>query len=354
MTNTEHSESSRTFPFLMVSGAAGDRGFEHGRSFADRIQRAWTFYRQTLRNISDRTLAEAVQPITGHIASFFPELLEEMRGIAAGSGVAFEDIVALNSRTELLQLLELPPLECTSMYFAGSGILGQNWDFAEALEELTVILAVRHEDLTLLMLTEPGMIGKIGLNSAGVGVSLNRLGSRRRLDGVPVHVLLRAALECRSVAEIRHLLGRVRIGSESALIAADTTGDAASFELSGTRWGEHRNHAEYLVHANHYAGLVEEEFSTPEDVEHSMTRYLRAEELVRASPRDSAEEMFRLLRDRSHDLYPICRDYEPSPTLGRSGTISSIVMDLPRRQFHYTAGNPYLYQVQSIDLHQIR
>ena len=58
-------------------------------------------------------------------------------------------------------------------------------------------------------LTEAGILGKIGLNDAGLGVCLNLLSTTADggRDGTPIHVLLRQMLQsCRSVDDAIELL----------------------------------------------------------------------------------------------------------------------------------------------------
>ena len=65
-------------------------------------------------------------------------------------------------------------MECTTLAFKNQRILGQNWDWESDIEELAVILDIETEDgHRILTMTEPGMIGKIGMNNHGVGVGLN-------------------------------------------------------------------------------------------------------------------------------------------------------------------------------------
>ena len=74
---------------------------------------------------------------------------------------------------------------------------GAELDWAAELEPLCAILRVTRTDCPgapqMLFMTEPGVIGKVGLNSAGVGVCLNMLQCAAPVSGV--HCVLRAVLE---------------------------------------------------------------------------------------------------------------------------------------------------------------
>jgi isopenicillin-N N-acyltransferase-like protein len=72
------------------------------------------------------------------------------------------------------------PNECTSLFCPTNGILAQNWDWDKTLESLMFVQKITRPDRhQLIQLTEPGILGKIGMNSAGLGVCLNILSTGR-------------------------------------------------------------------------------------------------------------------------------------------------------------------------------
>ena len=95
--------------------------------------------------------------------------------MAAGAGVPLKALLALNARTEVMA--GVGPTEC-SVVGAG-GLLAQNWDWHP--ESATVIQIVEHDQGWFVTLTEAGILAKIGLNDAGLGVCLNLL--RTTADG---------------------------------------------------------------------------------------------------------------------------------------------------------------------------
>lgn len=152
---------------------------------AERIRKAWDFYR-TLFLSNTRTEADLVkmaEVFLQSIEEFDKNLKLEIEGIAEGSGVEVWKIVCLNARTEIMLSNPKPnressdgPNECTSMFCPKEGILAQNWDWDKTLEPLMFVQKITQPDgHQLIQLTEPGILGKIGMNSAGVGVCLNIL-----------------------------------------------------------------------------------------------------------------------------------------------------------------------------------
>lgn len=101
---------------------------------------------------------------------------------------------------------------------------------------------------------QPGIVGKIGFNSSSVGVCLNAIRARPiSTDLLPIHLLLRTALECDSVdaaiAAIEELGGAA---SSQHILIADANG-ARGLELS-PRGAVYLPDGEdgLIVHTNHF------------------------------------------------------------------------------------------------------
>ena len=158
-------------------------------------------------------------------------------------------IYLLNSRTEILNARAS---ECTSLYLQDSAMLGQTWDWAHALEDLMIVLRCKYPDgSSLLTLTDPGILAKVGMNSAGLGVCLNILFSPHELDGLPTHLLIRALLECADIDEAAATLDQAGIGRSSHLMIADAEGRGFGTEYAEGRQQRLTPQQGYLLHTNH-------------------------------------------------------------------------------------------------------
>lgn len=96
------------FPLIEISGRPYERGVAYGRAAADRIRRSVRLYAEQMNGMGFswdevRTIANDFVPAMERFAS---DLVEEMRGIAAGADCAFEEIALVNCRTEVVQLGE--------------------------------------------------------------------------------------------------------------------------------------------------------------------------------------------------------------------------------------------------------
>jgi len=311
-----------------------------------------------------------------HVQDFDSNLADDVRGIATGAGMPAWQIWMLNSRTEILNELvraatpnlaeraEKAPNECTSLGSTQHAIIAQNWDWDETLEGLTVLMEIVREDgPNILMITEPGIIGKVGFNECGVGVLLNLLMDTEKhlpleaapARGVPVHVLLRAILDSTSFEGALAACARApRHTFSHMLVSQAGKGSAAAMiELMGSHMDVVRQPCAdgALLHTNHFVGCGLESQRT--GGASSYSRFARAQELLQqdaGAATASAEATLRLFERVLHDKtgpLPICRPFILDPvTKMKTGTVTLVLMDLERRTLHLTRGNPFEHEVE--------
>ena len=199
---------------VTISGGPFERGRQYGEQAGALIRKGVEFYVDMWEKGSGRTRGELVEIISGFagkIGDFDAEILTEIEGIAAGSGLAVDDVLIVNGRYEIMlsTLFAGGPAgggECTSLGVAragGSGhtLVGQNWDWAVPVGEVSILLEVLQEDRPdILTHVEAGFVGHKGINSEGLALCANAMGSQldRFEAAVPVWVLARAALNCSS------------------------------------------------------------------------------------------------------------------------------------------------------------
>ncbi len=357
------------FPIIEVSGSARNRGRIHGAQARSRIDRSVATYGRLFAFCGidwpgAQKLGAGYRDLIGDLDA---ELLEEIEGIAAGSGRHVNEILALNSRTEIL-----PPTypgqphpdrhsiaacnaaggvpdwgECTSiaikpsMSATGTTLLAQNWDWLGAQRAALVLLRCTESDgSTCLTLTEAGMLAKIGLNSHGFGVCLNILRSTDdgTQPGVPVHVLLRALLKRRSVGDAIAFASKLQFGASSNVQCADAGGETAALEFSprglSVIRGEATGGQRALCHTNHF--LAAEAAKHQAALAPSLSTFPRLDRIHALTGahkgRFSMQDLQRMLRDETEGFLSICRPPDPAaPLEARMETVASVVMDLGAR-----------------------
>jgi len=230
--------------------------------------------------------------------------------------------------------------ECTALYFRNPRILGQNWDWAADFEDLAFIMRLTKPDgHKIIQVTEPGMIGKIGFNNSGLGVCLNFLRVDQELNGLPIHIILRAVLDSNSIEEAKELAKNVGKGQSGNILIGDKNGNYQDIEFGGKDVYLLGNENDQFVHTNHF--LMNKELnSNPDDLSSSFNRYKTASILVKHNKTRSLEFMKRILLDDTDPELPICRKYIPGKINELVGTVCTVLMDLNQEVIHFTKGSP--------------
>ena len=323
-----------TFPVHRSSETtARERGEAFGRAQAGPVRRTLELY--------ERMFAETSSPVPPTI-ELPTQAAEEIAGIAAGARVDEHALRAVNARTEILA--GAGPTE-SSVVGAG-GLLAQNWDWHPACADTTVIWIVEHDKGWFATLTEAGILAKIGLNDAGLGVCLNILRTTEDggTDGTPIHVLLRQTLQTsRTVDDAVALLTRAKTSASSAVTVA-TPGDVATVELSPG--GANVIRGSVGAHTNHFLEPPRAGRDTMREESPSTIPRL---EIVRRQPLLDAL--------RNHEGHPesVCRHLDPQdPWADQTVTVASVVMNLKHLRFHVAAGQPCTHEHVQIELPRVR
>jgi isopenicillin-N N-acyltransferase-like protein len=263
------------FPLIDVAGPPHTRGRQYGQQATERIRRGIAHYSGQLARLDlDRDgIAALVRAYLPVIERFDGAYIEEMRGIAAGAEVPFEDVVLLNARTEILKLGERPDLRAHLMEAEGctgvvalpeatadrSVIHAQNWDWKAECAETAVVLRIRSDGgPDILTFTEPRGLARSGLNSAGIAITANYLQSDRdyRDIGVPLALIRRKVLEQQHVALAMRAVHATPKSASNNMMMSHCGGVAIDFECAPDETFTVLPERGLLVHANHFVSPV--------------------------------------------------------------------------------------------------
>jgi isopenicillin-N N-acyltransferase-like protein len=246
--------------------------------------------------------------------------------------------------------MEQENTECTALYFTNPCILGQNWDWSAEFEDMAFIMKLTRSDgHRILQVTEPGMLGKIGFNSSGLGVCLNFLHVQDELNGIPIHIILRAMLDCKSIEEASSIAKNMRKGQSGNILIGDKYGKHQDIEFGGSEAYFLAFENNYFVHTNHFLKNTNLN-SNPDALQSSFNRYKIATDLVRSFKILSLERMKEILLDDTDPELPVCRKYIPGTTMEQVGTVCTILMDLNQGVMHMTKGSPLHHPFTTISL----
>ncbi len=222
---------------IIFEGDYKQIGLQHGRFLKDDISKTLETY-IGMWGIPQEKIPCAVSGFKKIITDEYPHLAEEIRGISEGSGIDEDFIYAINSRTELFS--GSSSQECTSVGVPSSShdqghiVLAQNWDWYSHFRDLAKVVELRPDGkLRLKMLVEPGMVGKIGMNEAGLGVCMNFLPTEQiDAGGVPVHVVLRNILECEDYSSAEKYVFNARRAASANYLLGHKNGNVGGLETT--------------------------------------------------------------------------------------------------------------------------
>jgi isopenicillin-N N-acyltransferase-like protein len=360
-------------PHLTVGADPRERGLAHGRRFAREIgENLETYLRRFEASGLSREEAFAdaerwLQAMSRQNA----EYAEEMHGIAAGSGQSDTAVALLNARYELAftlfgrdarkreELLSAGPDGCTTFGLLPDVTadrhtwLGQNWDWLEGIHGRTLVLRVKRKDKpSFVCLTEAGIVGgKMGVNSAGIGLVENGLASDQ--DGrnpyqKPFHMRCREVLDAeRYEGALRPIVDSRRTCSANFLIG-HADGEVIDLETSPDHVTALYPADGIITHSNHFVGAGHGQSQMEKIAPNTLYRAAR---LRRRLAQHGGRITMAQMRDAMSDHFglpgAICRHADPSqPAAKRTMTAGAVLIDLSERVMHVANGppcaNPYV------------
>ena len=356
---TKYSSTSLSPPFSLLTCLK--IGHTHGQTARIQVHGSIVFYKGMFQRLckldwpSVRTEAVKFMPLLQQ-AQWMP-LVEEMQGLADGADVEFEDILCLNVRTEIAYGMFNDGCTALSWKSSDRSFIAQNWDVSlstpipfplyssllpsilpsfqsdraqwETTQSPNILsLHITQSPLpSIHMMAEAGIIGKIGLNSSGVGVTLNAIKAKGvDFSKLPCHLSLRTALNSPSRAAAVELLKKVGVASACHITIADAPTGGTGLECSAADIVELPQTSDGIcTHSNHFIA----EHSEPSKLYllDSPFRLERIQELIRleGGERPGFEGIEGLLRDEKNYPTAICRKASEKSA---AETLFSVVMDL--------------------------
>jgi isopenicillin-N N-acyltransferase-like protein len=244
-----------------------ERGLEFGERFSEEIADTVATYRRLFERRAEGPFDVDLWSARAWdaISRLAPVQADEIAGIAEGARLPVEQLASVNARTEILVAANpTGQSECSAVVSLPAGrppLAAQTWDWYDAMSDGWLTWTIPHPDGRVVRtLTEFGMLAKIGVNAAGVGVLLTMLHHRNDATavateeiGYPVHLISRAVLdEATSTADAVRIASRARTSASTSLTVVDERGDAVTIELFPGGPGLYRPEDGVLVRTNHF------------------------------------------------------------------------------------------------------
>ncbi|GGF50389.1 peptidase C45 [Aliidongia dinghuensis] len=303
-------EVSRGLASLEIEGNSFEIGAALGRHGAEIVSRylvrthAWAFvtsFRDSDLVRSAKALAEAR----------FPRYLEELKGLAAGLGLAFDDVFAWNCRGDIWAM---SPDGCTTVQIPGAEpVVAHNEDGDPGLRSGCVLATVRPESgRVFTAFVYPASLPghTFAVNDAGLVMTVNNIRSRATGEGLPRMILTRALIDCGTLDQALGLVRQQpRAGAFHLTLAQAGEAEIVSVEFTHANVSARpvrrlSSHANHLVHD----GMrVERQIVTAS----SRSRQERGDEMIAAA--GGAIDPLTILRDTARAALPIHRMQPDDP-----------------------------------------
>lgn len=325
----------------------------YGQVYAAEIARTLETYERLFAAVAgkpvdlDRAGTEALE----RTAAFAPGLADEMAEIARGAGIPVERVAALNARTEILAACRTgAPGECSALVVlrgADGPVAIQTWDWHEELAGAWHVRTIERPDGRIVStMTEHGIVGKIGVSSAGIGTLFTILehASDGGPVGVPVHVVARRILdEAADLDDAIAIAEEAAVSASTSITVVSTAGDeprAASIELypgGPARVDPDRDGV--LAHTNHFLAPGPAAADTGADAD-SIGRLAQLRRGVETLARPDLAAALALLSSHAEGA-PLCCHPEPQAPLGeRYATLATVSLDVGRGTLTAFEGGP--------------
>jgi isopenicillin-N N-acyltransferase-like protein len=347
----EKQMSSRILPIIEIKGNPRQRGRQQGEGARPQILRALGLYReilsQEMKMTWEKGLREA-RKFLPYSEEALPHFVEELRGIAEGANVSFEDVWTLNCYESLAYSYQ-EVWGCTSVAVwsdhtaDGHVLLAHNEDWNSVDRDNVYLVRAEPDDgPAFIGMTYGPLLVNIGLNAEGIGVAIDSVYPTDERVGVPRILCSRAVLNARTIGEaIRASVPKLRTGGYSYLLA-DANGELYSVETAATTHDIVYGEEGWLAHTNHYLSPKMQALEEPGTYAGSHVRFHRARRLLQAQMgKVTVESLQALLRDHVNWPNSICTHEDlTDPPYERGLTLVSLVMNLTERVMWAAPGPP--------------
>ncbi|MEM9773655.1 MAG: C45 family peptidase [Chloroflexota bacterium] len=268
---------NRKIRVTTLTGSPYDIGFQHGRAWKKEIHHyakdrvalvasgQWSGgFKKSPADIV--ALAETMMP---HHEQYAPDLVEEMRGMAAATGLSMGELIIVSGFTDFIDTVygvskkkgALEPSlaidDCTAFIVPdsaadGAGFFGQTWDMHDTATEFVVLLDVQPSDgANSMVFTTTGCLGQIGMNEHGIAVGINNLMGADGGMGVTWPFVVRKVLQQDNIDDALECITDVQLAGSHNYLLFDKTGRGYNIEAMSTYQHIVELNETPITHTNH-------------------------------------------------------------------------------------------------------
>lgn len=359
---------NKDVPVIELSGSGYERGLQHGRILKNEIAVVYSRWKQNLstdlKRDADSLISEFINATNFEpaIKNRTPELLEEIKGIAYGSGQKYNDVYAFQLVDELWVFIDSisnsKREHCSCIGVSSTknhpAYTAQNMDLENYMNGYQVLLHIHGstEMPEQYLLTCAGLIVTTGMNEYGISVNPNSLMElQSSSDGLPVAYVIRGILAKHNFDEVLSFINSIKFASGQNYVIGmqDSIYD---FETSATqirRFYPKKEQNGIVYHTNHalvnhnikpwYQNYHNQIMAGETKNMNSEMRFSTLERRLDMPLEEISGDIIKsTLRSKDNEKHPICRTFKEGDVVFTFG--SAIYTLTGKRSVQVTKGSP--------------
>ena len=241
-------QTNRELKVVTFSGSGYELGLQHGKELKKEIVEVISAWKKGTSSEFGKDADTVIKDFFEYaefdeaIKKWTPELYEEVKGIADGSGQNFHDIFVLNLLDEFWVYIDnIDNHHCSGLGVPSRngepGYIAQNLDLDNSLDGFQVLVRLTRSNNSpeQFILTFPGSIAGIGLNEEGIGVCGNTLMQlKASSNGLPFSFIIRHILNLTDKEDVLNFIKSVNHASGQNYIIG-IKGEVFDFEASANK-----------------------------------------------------------------------------------------------------------------------
>jgi isopenicillin-N N-acyltransferase like protein len=359
--------NGKPVPVIELKGSAYERGLQHGKFLKPEIADLYSKWKKDIA-LSTKQNADTVIDKFYNSTNFVPamkkwtpQIMDEIKGIAEGSGQSFKDVYCFQMTDEFWVYLDQQKNSevnhCSGIGVGASGsmpaYIAQNLDvpsFMNGSQVLLHIMPYKNEP-EQYVLSAAGLVAMNGINAYGIGVTVNTLMQlSASSEGLPVACVVRGLLLKKDKKAALDFLQEVlhASGQNYILGTKDSVYDYEASANKVVRFIPDENNPSLVYHTNHpirnddikpWHKKQMVKLLSGELVSNTGTRFNTLKTRLEISNKEFPEKVIKqTLRSKDHEKYPVCIAYQSE----KGGfTFSSVIYTLGQNlSVQITNGSP--------------
>lgn len=347
-------KTTRELKIVTFSESGYALGLQHGKELKKEIGNIISAWKKNTTSALGKDANVVIQEFFEYakfddaILKWTPDLYEEVKGIAEGSGQPLHDVLVLNLLDEFwVYNNNLKNHHCSSIGVSsrngGPSYISQNMDLENYTDGFQVLMRLNKTNTRAeqLILTHPGLIALNGMNDQGIGVCVNTIMQLKAASfGLPVAFVVRHIINLTDKEEILNFIQTINHASGQNYIIG-IKGEVYDFEASANKVVRYlpNNENGTVYHTNHpivnddiKSWFAEHDPNLKDELKptssNSYLRFTAVENRIKTKENLDDVSIKETLQSKDNKANPVCRTNNED---GKGFTFASVIMTLTNK-----------------------